>query len=495
MQKAGAHVNSLLTGFSAIPVLGICAFRISAWSVFGSTYIDYTPEAFSISRLAQLLGIFVIMLVSTRWAISRKAQLAGIVCATLGMTAGAVLCLVCVDPASTLFTGSRLLHGACSAVLIMGWGAYTCGHEPRKTAVYVSLAFVLYGATSFALQGAGELLSGLVTIGSPLLSGALLCIAPQPISSADARAEKKTEGTAIPRARRQRDALGNIDWAPAIMLLACCVVCSISDLLVAPMSGGTSAYTANAFRVLAFLVLACVFCTWVFALRRDDPDQLWPLYSCTVFFGLLGFSSFSFVNPIASLSFMQATQDCIMLFAWVFVAGTCYRQHLPRLIAFGMGTTLYMRTDIISNILTLLGIHLDKADDAAAVALSFAMAAALIVYTVMLLGRKIWGEKSSSRDTGGSAASTDMPAELAGCGSDGVTASGTDSELSRLDLYDLSAREQQVVNLLLRGYTLPQVGERLGVSLNTARYYAKGIYRKLDIHSKAELIDLAEGRK
>ena len=81
------------------------------------------------------------------------------------------------------------------------------------------------------------------------------------------------------------------------------------------------------------------------------------------------------------------------------------------------------------------------------------------------------------------------------CGSGSVAASGTDSDLSWLDLYDLSAREQQVVNLLLRGYTLPQVGERLGVSLNTARYYAKSIYRKLNIHSKAELIDLAEGRK
>lgn len=192
---------------------------------------------------------------------------------------------------------------------------------------------------------------------------------------------------------------------------------------------------------------------------------------------------------------MQATQDCIMLFAWVFVAGTCYRQRLPRLIAFGVGTTLYMRTDIVSNILTLLGIHLDRADDAAAVALSFAMAAALIVYTVILLGRKIWGGKSSSEDIGGSSALAGTPTALVTCGSNGVAASSTDSNLSWLDPYDLSAREQQVVNLLLRGYTLPQVGERLGVSLNTARYYAKGIYRKLDIHSKAELIDLAEGRK
>ena len=367
-----------------MPILGICAFRVSAWSVFGSSYIDYTPEAFSISRLAQLLGILAIMLVSTRWAISRKTQLAGIACATLGMTAGAAMCLACADPTSALFTGARLFHGACSAVLIMGWGAYTCDLEPRKTAVYVSLAFVLYGAISFGLQGSGAALSGLVAIGSPLLAGLLLCVAPRPADASDAHTDINAEST-IPRACRQKGALRNIDWGPAIMLLACCIVCSISDLLVAPMSGGTSAYTANAFRVLAFLVLACVFCTWVFALRRDDPDQLWPLYSCTVFFGLLGFSSFSFVNPIASLSFMQATQDCIMLFAWVFVAGTCYRQHLPRLIAFGVGTTLYMRTDIISNILTLLGIHLDRADDAVAVALSFAMAATLIVYTVMLL--------------------------------------------------------------------------------------------------------------
>ena len=478
-----------------MPILGICAFRVSAWSVFGSSYIDYTPEAFSISRLAQLLGILAIMLVSTRWAISRKTQLAGIACATLGMTAGAAMCLACADPTSALFTGARLFHGACSAVLIMGWGAYTCDLEPRKTAVYVSLAFVLYGAISFGLQGSGAALSGLVAIGSPLLAGLLLCVAPRPADASDAHTDINAEST-IPRACRQRGALRNIDWGPAIMLLACCIVCSISDLLVAPMSGGTSAYTANAFRVLAFLVLACVFCTWVFALRRDDPDQLWPLYSCTVFFGLLGFSSFSFVNPIASLSFMQATQDCIMLFAWVFVAGTCYRQHLPRLIAFGVGTTLYMRTDIISNILTLLGIHLDRADDAVAVALSFAMAAVLIVYTVMLLGGKVWSKKSAACANLTDTDSHDEPtAGLLNNSSSGTLASEDPYALTWLASYDLSAREQQVVDLLLHGYTLPQVGERLGISLNTARYYAKGIYRKLDIHSKAELIALAEGRK
>ena len=502
-----AQGTRALAGISPAPILGICAFRLSAWSVFGGTYLDDVAGAYALSRLAQLAAILAVMLVSARVRVSRRAGIAAVAGASAVMALAALLCLG-RGPQDPLFAAARILHGTCSAVLIMAWGASTCGTPPRAAAVHVSVAFALYGLVTFALQGASDAVAGAVAVLAPLVSGALFCLAPSVRASFTAVGAEacEGEGEGVPRARREPGSLRGVDWGVALLLLACCLVCSVSDVLVSPGLAGTATYMANAFRVLAFLALAGVFCAWVFALQRDDPDRLWPLFSCTVFFGLLGYSSFSFVNEEASVSFMRATQDCIMLFAWVFTAGTCYRQKLPALVTFGVCAALFMRTDLLSNVLALTGIaprgHVDAG---VAVGLSFVMAAVLIVYTIALLWRAATkprgGETAASAQAmaaGDGAATVQMPAggettaSAPGVGEEGTRGEETPAWLAP---FDLTAREQQVVGLLLRGYTLPQVGEHLGVSLNTARYYAKAIYRKLGIHSKAELIALAEGRE
>lgn len=63
------------------------------------------------------------------------------------------------------------------------------------------------------------------------------------------------------------------------------------------------------------------------------------------------------------------------------------------------------------------------------------------------------------------------------------------SEAVRLH-YGLSAREAEVVELLVRGYSVPHIAEELVLSENTIRTHAKAIYRKLDVHRKQDLLDL-----
>lgn len=58
--------------------------------------------------------------------------------------------------------------------------------------------------------------------------------------------------------------------------------------------------------------------------------------------------------------------------------------------------------------------------------------------------------------------------------------------------FDLSARERQVVLLLARGHTFPRISDELGVTMNTIRSHARSIYRKLDVHTRQELVDLVE---
>lgn len=59
--------------------------------------------------------------------------------------------------------------------------------------------------------------------------------------------------------------------------------------------------------------------------------------------------------------------------------------------------------------------------------------------------------------------------------------------------HDLTAREQEILALLLKGNTYRKIAELLGVSENTVQFHAKNIYRKFDVHTKQQLIDCVEG--
>jgi DNA-binding NarL/FixJ family response regulator len=52
----------------------------------------------------------------------------------------------------------------------------------------------------------------------------------------------------------------------------------------------------------------------------------------------------------------------------------------------------------------------------------------------------------------------------------------------------LSAREQQVVQAIVDGLSYKLIADRLGITLDTVRYYIRQIYRKLHVNSKAEVI-------
>ena len=54
----------------------------------------------------------------------------------------------------------------------------------------------------------------------------------------------------------------------------------------------------------------------------------------------------------------------------------------------------------------------------------------------------------------------------------------------------LSPREREVLSLLARGRTASFIGRSLGIAPDTAKTHMRSIYRKLDVHTQQELIDL-----
>jgi DNA-binding CsgD family transcriptional regulator len=64
-----------------------------------------------------------------------------------------------------------------------------------------------------------------------------------------------------------------------------------------------------------------------------------------------------------------------------------------------------------------------------------------------------------------------------------------------LEREDLSARQREVLHLLLRGDRPSAVAAALHLSTHTVRNYEKAIFRKLGVHSQSELISLARAMR
>ncbi|MBE2189264.1 MAG: helix-turn-helix transcriptional regulator, partial [Candidatus Kapabacteria bacterium] len=51
-------------------------------------------------------------------------------------------------------------------------------------------------------------------------------------------------------------------------------------------------------------------------------------------------------------------------------------------------------------------------------------------------------------------------------------------------------REIQILKLMSEGWEYKRVADKVNLSIDGVRFYIKSIYKKLNIHSKAELIKM-----
>ncbi len=59
------------------------------------------------------------------------------------------------------------------------------------------------------------------------------------------------------------------------------------------------------------------------------------------------------------------------------------------------------------------------------------------------------------------------------------------------NFFDLTAREQEILQLLVLGLLYKEIGARLSISANTAKKHVMNIYQKLHVNSRAQALHLA----
>ena len=65
-------------------------------------------------------------------------------------------------------------------------------------------------------------------------------------------------------------------------------------------------------------------------------------------------------------------------------------------------------------------------------------------------------------------------------------------EVLSKDAPALSKREKEILDLLSKGYTTPQIAEGLGLSPETVKWYRKKLLVKFDVSNTAELVTMAK---
>lgn len=65
------------------------------------------------------------------------------------------------------------------------------------------------------------------------------------------------------------------------------------------------------------------------------------------------------------------------------------------------------------------------------------------------------------------------------------------AEIKESGLKDLTEREQEIFVLVAKGYSVKEVSELLGIANNTVSAHVKNVYRKLNLHNRAEATAMA----
>lgn len=491
-------------------------------------------------------GAVVVAAVAIVLALRKRSVAVGrgvlLVCASLLALASALLPLTVAIDAPWPLVGCGAICGVAGTLLGCAWGArYSL--ESRDVSAVVMVSFLVAYGIYFAIL--------LLYVATPFVVAAQVVVVFLPLASWglwfwDASARSGLAPEVFPSSALSTDIAGSpgssgkapgevtagsrelhaLPWRS----LGVIAVAALVGNVMASVIMGTSYEGADSLYPGGIALCACIATMALVPLTAERKAfSVAQLYRITVTFSVVGLVAILVLGAAAVPVGGALVQGCTLFFqplVYVVVTRSTRLQGLSPLVAFGVGQALISAVVLAGN---LVGKLLFQMAGETPLLLSAVCGAGVLALFFMVVARAAQvGEEGNEEKDGGT---EEMEAETrgadrvkaaaAGRGSSGVAAGerlfedggtteaatlpngdcaagvgaqGEDSAAVFARAVGLTARETEILSLLVRGRTLPYIANELFVTTGTVKTHVRHIYEKSLVNNRQELLDKVEAR-
>ena len=491
-------------------------------------------------------GAVVVAAVAIVLALRKRSVAVGrgvlLVCASLLALASALLPLTVAIDAPWPLVGCGAICGVAGTLLGCAWGArYSL--ESRDVSAVVMVSFLVAYGIYFAIL--------LLYVATPFVVAAQVVVVFLPLASWglwfwDASARSGLAPEVFPSSALSTDIAGSpgssgkapgevtagsrelhaLPWRS----LGVIAVAALVGNVMASVIMGTSYEGADSLYPGGIALCACIATMALVPLTAERTVfSVAQLYRITVTFSVVGLVAILVLGAAAVPVGGALVQGCTLFFqplVYVVVTRSTRLQGLSPLVAFGVGQALISAVVLAGN---LVGKLLFQMAGETPLLLSAVCGAGVLALFFMVVARAAQvGEEGNEEKDGGT---EEMEAETrgadrvkaaaAGRGSSGVAAGerlfedggtteaatlpngdcaagvgaqGEDSAAVFARAVGLTARETEILSLLVRGRTLPYIANELFVTTGTVKTHVRHIYEKSLVNNRQELLDKVEAR-
>ena len=491
-------------------------------------------------------GAVVVAAVAIVLALRKRSVAVGrgvlLVCASLLALASALLPLTVAIDAPWPLVGCGAICGVAGTLLGCAWGArYSL--ESRDVSAVVMVSFLVAYGIYFAIL--------LLYVATPFVVAAQVVVVFLPLASWglwfwDASARSGLAPEVFPSSALSTDIAGSpgssgkapgevtagsrelhaLPWRS----LGVIAVAALVGNVMASVIMGTSYEGADSLYPGGIALCACIATMALVPLTAERTAfSVAQLYRITVTFSVVGLVAILVLGAAAVPVGGALVQGCTLFFqplVYVVVTRSTRLQGLSPLVAFGVGQALISAVVLAGN---LAGKLLFQVAGETPLLLSAVCGAGVLALFFMVVARAAQvGEEGNEETDGGT---EEMEAETrgadrvkaaaAGRGSSGVAAGerlfedggtteaatlpngdcaagvgaqGEDSAAVFARAVGLTARETEILSLLVRGRTLPYIANELFVTTGTVKTHVRHIYEKALVNNRQELLDKVEAR-
>ena len=491
-------------------------------------------------------GAVVVAAVAIVLALRKRSVAVGrgvlLVCASLLALASALLPLTVAIDAPWPLVGCGAICGVAGTLLGCAWGArYSL--ESRDVSAVVMVSFLVAYGIYFAIL--------LLYVATPFVVAAQVVVVFLPLASWglwfwDASARSGLAPEVFPSSALSTDIAGSpgssgkapgevtagsrelhaLPWRS----LGVIAVAALVGNVMASVIMGTSYEGADSLYPGGIALCACIATMALVPLTAERTAfSVAQLYRITVTFSVVGLVAILVLGAAAVPVGGALVQGCTLFFqplVYVVVTRSTRLQGLSPLVAFGVGQALISAVVLAGN---LVGKLLFQMAGETPLLLSAVCGAGVLALFFMVVARaaQVGGEGNEEKDGGTEEMEAEtrgadrVKAAAAGRGSSGVAAGerlfedggtteaatlpngdcaagvgaqGEDSAAVFARAVGLTARETEILSLLVRGRTLPYIANELFVTTGTVKTHVRHIYEKSLVNNRQELLDKVEAR-